>query len=226
MAMAHTMEVDVYIDLVCPWCLIGKRHLDDAVHWFKAIAPQVPVTVQWHSVQLLPDAPPQGWDFHSFYVRRLGSEEALSQRQAQVRAAAAQAGVHIDFSTIPHMPNTLLAHQLLNFASARLSAAHLSDLLERLFAAHFQQSRNIGERNTLLAIATDMGLDGHALQAWWDSGSGVPLPQAVAGVPYFVFNRKLALSGAQPAQVLVDAMQQALQAPAKPLAQTASRGAQ
>lgn len=203
------VRIDVYIDLICPWCLIGKRHLDAALVQCEQITPHTKAQVRWHSVQLLPDIPTQGLDFKPFYIRRLGGPEALRQRQAQVNAAAAQAGFQIDFGGISYMPNTLQAHQLSKFASARLSSAHFAQLLERLFAAHFRHGQNLGDRSTLLQIAADSGLDADAAAHWMDSGAGHPLPLDVPGVPFYVFNHTLALSGAQPVEVLLDAMQQA-----------------
>jgi predicted DsbA family dithiol-disulfide isomerase len=204
--MAAPLSIDVYLDLICPWCLIGKRFLDEALLQFRLTAPDSTVEVRWHSVQLLPDAPVDGWDFNRFYLKRLGTAENMRQRQAQVNAAAGRAGFQIDFSRIPFMPNTQQAHQLLNFASTRLHVEDFSVLLERLFAAHFWNSKNLGECATLLGIAQDMGLSPVTLQACLDRGVGKPVARDVPGVPFFVFNRQLAMSGAQPPDVLLDAM--------------------
>jgi predicted DsbA family dithiol-disulfide isomerase len=201
--------IDVYLDLICPWCLIGKRYLDEALETFGRRAPHTDVQVRWHSVQLLPDVPAQGYDFNAFYLKRLGGEQPLRQRQRQVNAAASRAGFQIDFSNIPRMPNTLQAHQLLNFASGRLPAVAFAALLEHLFAAHFSGGADLGDRATLCRIAQSHSLDTAALQAWIADGAGQPLPLDVPGVPFFVFNRQLALSGAQPPQILLDAMQRA-----------------
>lgn len=207
--MTTTLTIDVYLDLICPWCLIGKRHLDDALATFSRSGSSRQVDVRWHSVQLQPDAPAQGWDFNAFYLQRLGSAEGMRQRQAQVNAAAARAGFQIDFGGIARMPNTVQAHQLLAFGSTHLPAARFANLLERLFAAHFHQGEDLGERATLRAIADSVGLSVAALDDWWDGGHGRPQARDVPGVPFFVFNRQLALSGAQPPEVLLDAMRQA-----------------
>ena len=194
------------MELTQPWCLIGKCQLDQALARFHEAAPDSTVQLRWHSVQLLPDAPAEGWDFEAFYQRRLGS--GLKARQAQVNAAAQGVGLQIDFGNIPRMPNTLQAHQLLSFASTRLSSDSFAQLLEALFAAHFLQGGNLGARATLLRIAAGLGLDTAELEAWIASGAGKPEAQDVPGVPFFVFNQQLALSGAQPADALLDAMRQ------------------
>jgi predicted DsbA family dithiol-disulfide isomerase len=208
--MGADLCIDVYFDLICPWCLIGKRYLDEALVQFQKTAPQTKVDVVWHSVQLLPDAPLEGWDFDAFYLKRLGSSEGMRQRQAQVNAAAAKAGFQIDFSGIARMPNTLQAHQLLSFANARLSAEHFAGLLEHVFAAYFSLGADLGERATLLHIGASHGLDPVALDAWLACGAGKPVARDVPGVPFFVFNHQAALSGAQPVVVLLDAMRQAM----------------
>lgn len=207
--MAATLRIDVYLDLVCPWCLIGKRYLDEAIAQFHQSAPASRVDLHWHSVQLLPEVPQQGLAFQAFYLKRLGSAEGLRQRQAQVNAAAARAGFQIDFNAIPVMPNTLQAHQLLRYASTRMAAEPFAVLLEALFAAHFHGGANLGERATLCRIAARHGLNAAALEDWITGGAGKPEARDVPGVPFFVFNQRVALSGAQPPDRLLDAMQQA-----------------
>ena len=114
-----TVQVDVYFDLICPWCLIGKRQLDAALARWRAEHAGADVHVRWHSVRLIDGVPPEGWDFAAFYERRLGSPEAVQARQAQVRAAARQAGAEIDFSRIRVFPDTGPAHQLLALGARR-----------------------------------------------------------------------------------------------------------
>lgn len=208
--MQQQLVMDVYVDLVCPWCLIGKRQLDRALAEFTRSHPETLVDLRWHSVQLLPQVPAEGLDFMAFYIQRLGTEQAVRQRQAQVIAAAQVLGLQLDFSQIKRMPNTLLAHQLLSFAAVQLSGALYAALLERLFAAHFKRGENLGERTTLLRIAAEFALDPQLLDTWLERGAGKPLAHAVPGVPFFVFNGQVSLSGAQPAPVLLAGMQQAL----------------
>jgi hypothetical protein len=118
--MRRILNVDVYIDLICPWCLIGKSHLRRALERLAETDPDVDVRVRWHSVQLAPDVAAEGWPFAEFYERRLGGREAAQARQAQVRAAAAQAGVSIDFSRISIFPNSAKAHRLLAVGAPQL----------------------------------------------------------------------------------------------------------
>lgn len=211
--MTQELVIDVYFDLICPWCLIGKRHLDQALAELARTDPEVAVDVRWHSVQLLPDLPVEGRDFTEFYIQRKGSAQAVRQGQERVKQAALGAGAVVNFSIIARMPNTLLAHQLLAFARTRQTPHQHAQLLERLLAAHFSRGEDLGERATLLVIAQDFDLPMAELSHWLESGMGKPIPLEVPGVPFFVFNHRVALSGAQPPELLLSGMRQALEAP-------------
>lgn len=212
--MRGKLHIDVFFDFICPWCLIGKRQLERALAMLHASQPGVEVTLAWHGVQLLPDMPVDGQPFAEFYLRRLGSEQAVRMRQAQVREAAAAAGLSIDFARIARMPNTAEAHRLLARATTLGTPAQRDALLERLFAAYFDNGEDLGDPATLLIIAESCGF---ALVDLVDSlhGDGRPFlcdpaGMAASGVPYFVLDRRLALSGAQPAEVLLGALGEAL----------------
>ena len=155
--MTRKLVVDVYFDLVCPWCLIGKRQLERALAMFTRVPGNPPVQVSWRSVQLFPDLPLDGVDFEAFYEQRLGSVEAVRARQALVRAAARRAGTEVHFDRIRRFPNTLLAHQMLAFGKEQLSPEMLDALLEALLAGYFQQGADLGDEDTLLTIGSRHG---------------------------------------------------------------------
>ena len=212
--MSRPLHIEVFFDFICPWCLIGKRQLDRALERLRAGRPDVEVSVAWHGVQLLPDLPAEGVPFAEFYRRRLGSEQAVRLRQAQVREVAGAAGLDIDFARIARMPNSADAHRLLQRAAAIGSAAQVEALLERLFAAYFHNGEDIGDPATLLLIAEACGFAPLDLVDCL-RGDGSPFVgdaagMAANGVPYFVFDRHLALSGAQSTEVLLGAMHAAL----------------
>jgi predicted DsbA family dithiol-disulfide isomerase len=211
--MNRELHIDVFFDLVCPWCFIGKRQLSKAVARLSEAEPDVQVSLRWHSVQLIPQVPDAGLPYVEFYDRRLGSRSAVQARQAQVKAAAAQAGIDIDFAAIAVFPNTRRAHHLIALAR-RLDAAAVDPLLERLFAAFFQRGEDIGDPETLAAIAAELGLPPDATRAALEDRSPLPESPQVPGVPFFIFNRATATSGAQPAEVLLDAMIDAMRAQA------------
>jgi predicted DsbA family dithiol-disulfide isomerase len=215
-----TLSIDVYFDLICPWCLIGKRHLDSALARFGQQRPDVTVSVEWHSFPLIPDIPPAGIPYHEFYLRRLGSPEALAARQAQVRAAASEAGVTLAFERMKTFPNTLLAHRLIRFARQSGGSETAAALVENLFDRYFLRTENIGDPLVLrhALIECDVQTPGLANAPigpeldWLPDlhETDVRAPHAVTGVPHFIFNDELSVSGARPPQALLQAMQHAL----------------
>ncbi len=213
--MAPGLTIDVAFDPICPWCLIGKRHLARALALLERSKPDVTVQVRWLPVQLLPHLPDEGLPFMAFYVRRLGSAQAVIARQAQVNAAAAAAGLQIDFSRIARMPNTRRALRSLDYAAQTGGMQQMEAVIEHLFYAHFLQGRDIGDPATLVALAQACGLDGPAVDACLSDTASTPSasaqrPTAPEGVPYFVFNGQYALAGAHPPEALLQAMHHAL----------------
>lgn len=212
--MSVRLRIDVFFDFICPWCLIGKRQLERAQALLHSQQPDVLVTTVWHGVQLLPHLPAQGEPFAEFYLNRLGSAEAVAMRQAQVQQAAKAVGVDVDLSRITTMPNTADAHRLLAHANSRGSTAQRDQLLERLFAAYFQNGEDIGCRETLISIAQSCGYDADAVRDYLKDESGPFVGNEVgasSGVPSFLFDRQLTLVGAQPAEVMLGVMYEALE---------------
>ncbi|MES2889993.1 MAG: DsbA family oxidoreductase [Pseudomonadota bacterium] len=205
---APALQIDVWFDLICPWCLIGKRHLDSALAEWRRQRPTDAVAVRWHPVRLIDGVPAEGWDYAVFYERRLGSAQAVIARQAQVRLAAQQAGLAIAFERIQRFPDTAPAHQLLALAGRQLGPQAQETLVDRLFQGYFQQGQDLGSHSWLLQIAAESGLDLAEAQA--QLGLNLPSAPPVPGVPFFVFYERLALSGAQPPAALLEAMHNAL----------------
>ena len=210
--MSRTLNMDVFFDFICPWCLIGKRQLQVALLKLQKSHPDVEVVLTWRGVQLLPHIPTEGVPFDAFYQQRLGSPEAVRMRQAQVRQAAHGVGIDIDFPQIKLMPNTAKAHQLLAMAIQFGTVAQIDQLLERLFSAYFHLSEDLGNSENLLKIAQSCGFSpddinntsGQLDQAFDSADTGSN------GVPYFIFNQRLTVAGAHPAETLYTAMLEAL----------------
>lgn len=204
-----TVQVDVYFALICPWCWIGKTHLDTARRQLAERQTGLQVQLRWHSVQLIPQTPPQGWPYQAFYEHRLGGPDAVRARRAQVQAAAAQAGLTIHHERIAMFPNTWRAHRLLAFTAQQHPEQHEA-LLDALFEAFFVQGLDIGDSQVLAQLAQAHGVvsteseDLDAPPVW-------ALPDGESGVPLFVFNQRQPVSGAQPPDVLLAAMQLACQ---------------
>jgi predicted DsbA family dithiol-disulfide isomerase len=200
-----TVQIDVYFDLICPWCWIGKTHLDTALRLLAERQPDVQVQLRWHSVQLIPQTPPQGWPYQAFYEHRLGGPDAVRVRRAQVQAAASRAGLTIHHERIAVFPNTWRAHQLLAHTARQHPDQHEA-LLNTLFEAFFVQGIDIGDSQVLAGLAQAHGVDSKEVEAL-DAPPAWPLPDGASGVPMFVFNQRQALSGAQPPEVLLQVLQ-------------------
>jgi predicted DsbA family dithiol-disulfide isomerase len=198
------VQIDVYFDLICPWCWIGKTHLDTARRLLAERQPGVQVQLRWHSVQLIPQVPPQGWPYQAFYEHRLGGPDAVRARRAQVQAAAARADLTIHHERITVFPNTWHAHLLLAFTAQRHPDQHEA-LLDALFKAFFVQGLDIGDSQVLASLAEVHGVDSNKVEGF-DTPPVWPLPDGASGVPLFVFNQHEAMSGAQPPEVLLSAM--------------------
>lgn len=217
------IRIDVVSDVVCPWCYIGKRHLEQALATWRANHADAPVEVRWHPFQLNPDLPPEGKDRRAYLEAKFGGPERAAAIYARVKAAGANAGLAMNFDAIKQQPNTLLAHALIAYAqSVEGGGGGRGDaVVERLFCAYFVAGEFVGDLNVLLRIAAGCGLDVDAtrdvlqddatLQQIAAQDAAVR-QQGVSGVPFFVFNQRLALSGAQPPDVLLQTMREAASA--------------
>jgi predicted DsbA family dithiol-disulfide isomerase len=210
--MTRQLVIDVFFEFICPWCLIGKRQLHHAIQQLKNSHPDVNVVIQWRGVQLLPQIPKEGIPFKAFYLVRLGNSTAVLQRQEQVRQAAKNVGIEIDFSLIPRMPNTEKAHLLFKNASKFASPALCDRLLDAIFTAYFHHSEDISDIASLQKIASYCGFTDEVLEKIFAESESrfISADTGGKGVPYFVFDRSFAMVGAQPTQALYQAMLEAL----------------
>ena len=207
-----TLTVDVVSDIVCPWCFIGKRHLEAALA-DAGLANEA--VVRWHPFELNPDLPPEGIDRKQYVAAKFGGPERAALIYARVREAGERAGIAFDFDAIPRQPNTREGHRLIAWAQARGDADRL---VERLFRAYFLEGRVLSDRETLVSLAAEAGIDAVAARNWLASERGVQeIAQAeararelgITGVPFFIFDGHVGLSGAHPPETLRDAIRQA-----------------
>jgi predicted DsbA family dithiol-disulfide isomerase len=221
--MAHTgMHIEVVSDIVCPWCYIGKRRLEAALQLFAHAHPdQATPRVSWLPFQLNPDMPEAGMRRAEYLQRKFGTPDGGSM-YARVSTEARKEGLVLDFASITRQPNTLKAHAMLaaaektdsNHSGAMLQGA----LKEALMRAYFCEGADLTQDATLEHIANQAGLppdvshavlqDAGALRAASDQDAELRR-HGVQGVPFFIFNRKTGVSGAQPAEALLAAMEHA-----------------
>lgn len=212
--MTPSLSIDIVSDVVCPWCYIGKRRLEAALAQ-RSDEPQP--TVRWLAFQLNPDLPAGGVDRRSYLEQKFGGPERAKEIYSRIKAAGDEVGIPFDFERIRRQPNTFEAHRLTAWAQD-VDPVAADSLVERLFHAYFIDGIDIGDVDALASLAGAAGLDAHAAKAWLVSGAGKAAVEAeeqraralgVTGVPFFVFNQKLAVSGAQSPEVLLDAIGQA-----------------
>lgn len=197
------IKLDIFSDPVCPWCMIGKAHLDRAL----AAHADHPFEIEWHPFQLNPGMPPQGVDRAEYLAAKFGGQDGAVSVYARVVEAAAAAGIAIDFATIKTMPNTFNAHRMIHWAGLE---GKQTAMISALFRAYWQEGRDIGNIDTLAAIAGEIGLDPAAMARLLATDADVEALQArekharergVNAVPTFLIANQYVVSGAQPPEV-------------------------
>lgn len=214
------LEIDIWSDVACPWCWVGKRRLEAALEAFGE-----EVALRWRAFELDPNAPTDAPD-RVDYVERLSAKygtdrdgaQAMIDRMVEVGRSA---GLEMRFDRI-RPTNTFAAHRLLAWSAELGSRASLK---ESLFSAYLHEGRAISDHDDLAKIAARVGLDDNVARAVLESDryeAEVREDQALAarlgirGVPFFVFDHRLAVSGAQPSEELLSAMRQAVADPSSP----------
>ena len=213
------IDVDIVSDVMCPWCIIGFRQLEQALGQTGMGA-----RIRWHPFELNPQMPPEGQNLTEHIAEKYGaSPEQSAQNRAQMQTLGASLGIDFRFSPDSRIVNTFAAHQLLDFA---LSQGVQHPLKMALFEAHFTQGRDVSDISVLAQIAGEVGLnaadaqkllEANALaetvrekQQFWTS-------RGISGVPSMVFGGKYLVTGAQGAenyaQLLLRTAEEAAQEP-------------
>ncbi|WP_066909697.1 DsbA family oxidoreductase [Millisia brevis] len=212
------MRIDIWSDVVCPWCYIGKRRLESALADFDHADD---VEVVWHSFELDPTAPHEPTEsvVESLGRKYGGGPEGARQMIARVEALAAQDGLDFDQQDAPHV-NTRDAHRVLHLALDELGPQAQGALKERLLATYFSEHGNPADRDTLRAAAVGVGLDAARVDQVLDGDAytdqvDADIAQARAfgatGVPFYVIDNKYGISGAQSTEVFSDVLGRAWQ---------------
>lgn len=216
------LDIELVSDFTCPWCFLGTLRLEKALTALKADRPGVAPRINWLPFFLNPDTPSAGIPYRAFVESKFGGPAKINAVYDRIAEAAADDGLKFDFARIRTLPNTLKAHRLMYRAQALgRTPEQVRALAHALFAAHFQEGRDIGDSETLADIAAACGDRRDAVLAELETGEDAANVQRMAaqlrrqgieGVPFFIFNRKLAVSGAQSAAVLGAAILQSLEA--------------
>ncbi|BBK32095.1 putative DsbA family dithiol-disulfide isomerase [Stella humosa] len=197
------MHIDVFSDVICPWCFIGKRRLARAL----AAESDVSVTLRWRAFMLNPDMPAEGMDRQTYMAMKFGGPAQARRVYDNVLRAAEAEGLELAIDRIPRTPSTVAAHRLIRWATEQ---GDVDPVLEGLFRAYFQEGRDIGQASELTAIAAAAGLDPDEARAMLARPGGDADIVAedrsarrigINGVPCFIFDGQYAVSGAQEPEV-------------------------
>jgi len=209
-----SLTIDIVSDVVCPWCFIGKRRLEGALELYRERDPQAPPPqVAYHPFELNPDLPREGIPRADYIAKKFGARGyGAKDRLVDI---GAQLDIPFDFDRITRQPNTLAAHALIEWARRRGVQPAVKEALMKAF---FVDGRDLSDVPTLVDIAASAGLDRKEAEACL---ADEELRRAVAeeedkarqmgvqGVPFFIFNGRLAVEGAQPPETLLQAMLEA-----------------
>lgn len=208
--MSRPVLVDIWSDIACPWCYIGKRRFEEGVRRFGG-----EVEVTYHSFELAPETPVDfagsEADFLAAYKGQ--PRQVVQQMLDHVSGIADEVGLRYDFEKLQHT-NTVLAHQLLHLAKAR---GRQQELVELLFPAYFTEGRHLGRIDTLVELAAQAGLDAEEARQALTRAEYLPAVRAdqdqaraygIQGVPFFVLDGRYGISGAQDPETFAAALTQ------------------
>lgn len=208
------LDVEIYSDVVCPWCYVGHRRLEKAV---ELLAGRHELQVTWKPFQLNPWMPAEGIERAEYRRMKFGDAQRSAAIDQRLTAVAREEGIEMAFDKIHRTPNTIDAHRVIWLARER---GIQIPVVEALFKAYFEDGKDIGDRSTLAEVAAAAGLDAEETRRFLDSEEGLAETEAeesvgrslgIDGVPFFLFEGKYGVSGAQPAEVLVDVIQRVVE---------------
>ena len=207
------MKIEIWSDVVCPWCYIGKRRFEQALAQFEHAAE---VEVTWRSFELDPSAPPVRTESHAEHLAHKYGVSAAQVEAMDARLVGEARKEGLDFHLAESKGgNTFDAHRLIHLAA---KSERAGEMKERLMRAYFTEGVAIGERAELVRLATDIGLDEAEVKGMLSSdrlADEVRADEArarafgISGVPFFAIDERYGVSGAQPADVLLDVLRQA-----------------
>ena len=210
-----SVSIDIVSDVMCPWCYIGKRRLEQALK----DVDNIEVAVRWRPYQLDPTLPSEGRDRTEYLETKFGGPEQAREIYARIEEAGREEGLDFKFMAIRVSPNTIDAHRVIRWAINEGESAQ-AQLVERLFALYFMEGAHIGDHDVLADAAGEVGMDGEIVRSLLatdkDRGSvereiATARQMGVTGVPCFIINSKYAVMGAQDPAHIAGAIHKAAQ---------------
>jgi predicted DsbA family dithiol-disulfide isomerase len=210
MSTLKPLTIDIVSDVVCPWCYIGKKRIEDALK----LVPDVPVEVHWRPFFLNPWVPREGMSREDYLTTKFGSVDAYKGIAQRVVAAAGEEGLSYRPELVKRQPNTIDCHRLIHWADAKGKAAEMK---QRLMELYFRDGGDLSDAEVLVKAAADCGLDADDVRKRLATEEDVAMISALAqdasnkgisGVPTYVLAQKYAVSGAQDPELLARAIRQ------------------
>lgn len=210
-ARTDPIRVDVVSDVVCPWCFIGKKRLEQAI----ALNPDIPVEVHYHPYFLNDWIPAEGISREQYLTKKFGSPERYKEIATRVSAAAAQDGLVYAIDKLSRQPNTTDSHRLIHWAEQIGKAPQMK---QRLMELYFSEGADLSDRTVLTAAAADIGLDPDEIAKKLASDDDLAIvsqrveqakSSGIEGVPFFIFDNAYAVSGAQAPEQLANVIRKA-----------------
>lgn len=212
-----SIQLDIYSDVICPWCYVGKARLDEAL---KTIGKDLSIKTTWKPFELNPTMPGDGADRKEYMLKKFGTND-FSGMQKRLSDAGAENGVKFNFENMKRVPNTFNAHRLIWFAEKESRQHELSEVL---FRSYFYDGKDLGEIEVLVSAAQEAGLDAASTRQFLNSAEGVQEVRqeesegralGINAVPTFIVNGEIVASGAIPSSELVSLIKSAALANAK-----------
>jgi predicted DsbA family dithiol-disulfide isomerase len=204
------IKIDIVSDVACPWCYVGKSRLEKAL----AMVPEINADITWQPFQLDPTVPKEGRDLKPYYEAKFGSAEKVQQIFEHMESVGDAEGIAFDFGKMERTMNTLPLHVLMLEAEKEGFKAKLK---ERFFKAYFEEATDLSKTENVVKIMAEFGWSAEKVKGILENTGLLEEVKAkisyfqsrgVSAVPFFIFNEKYGISGAQPPQVLADTLRQ------------------
>jgi predicted DsbA family dithiol-disulfide isomerase len=210
--MKKRVLIDVVSDVVCPWCYVGKHRLEAAL----ALRPEIETEIHWQPYFLDPRVPREGMARVDYLSRKFGSDERIRPAHERLSRLGREEGIEFHFERIARQPNTLDAHRLIGWAE---EAGRAGAIVEKIFSLFFREGADLTQIETLLLAAQAGGLDIESVRrdlvggrdvAAVEKSATLAAERGISGVPFFIFNNRFAVAGAQTPDMLAAAMDKTL----------------
>ena len=206
------MKIDIFSDVVCPWCFIGKKNLENAISLSKNNLESIDIKINWKMFQLNPLLPETGISRKEYLASKFGNETNSSNIYKRIENAGQLVGIKFNFNKIQVQPNSLQAHRLIAFIQTKQPN---SDIVEAVFRNFFIDGQDIGEPSVLEKIALNYNISKTEIIRYMSSNKNrrklfeenkKAQEMGIQGVPFFIFNNKIVVSGARPVEILQTAL--------------------